>query len=151
MVSLGCHLSCHTTALLAVGPPTIHCYESSIAVAPGSLVSFVCRVQAYPGPVTISWDGSAERTNVSSVGIRNKYYTFISVVNAWNSTLSFKDFVEVNDSGMYTITARNSFGESSLTVELHVHREFTAHDVAVGKYRIEHNILDLLFTGPYFH
>lgn len=110
-----------------LGRPTILCYEPSKAVTPGSLVSFLCKVQAYPGPVSISWNGSRERTDVSNVGIQNMLYAFKVIVNAWNSTLSFKDFVEVDDSGLYTITARNVHGETSATVELQVLREFTGH------------------------
>lgn len=113
--------------VLYVGQPTIVCHETSKAVTPGSLVSFVCKVHAYPEPVSISWNGSRERTNVSNVGKRNTYYAFKDIVNAWDSTLSFKDFVEVDDSGMYTITARNEHGVSSMTVELQVLREFIGH------------------------
>lgn len=135
-MSHDCHwdVTCHISALLTylyvhtyVGAPTIHCYEPSKAVTPGSLVSFVCKVQAYPGPVTISWDGSRARTDVSNVGIRNKNFAFSNIVNAWNSTLSFKDFVEGNDTGLYRITAQNMHGAISAMVELQVQREFTVH------------------------
>lgn len=132
MVSHGCHLyiiymSHVNPAVPYIGRPFIMCHETSKAVTPGSLVSFVCKVQAFPEPVSISWNGSRERTNVSNVGIRNTFYAFKVIVNAWNSTLTFKDFVEVHDSGLYTITARNVHGEFSATVKLQVLRKFTAH------------------------
>ena len=60
---------------------------------------------------------------MSRVEIPNRYHSFRTIVDAWNSTLRFKNYVEVNDSGTYSVTARNKFGEASETVTLQVIRK----------------------------